>query len=139
MASDVEFMSYYRDVYLKSEEWKTLRLEVLKTFHFACKLCKTKDGIIDVHHLDYRNLWDVKKKDLVPLCRACHIKVHALLVKFKKLKRLSCKQQWRIILTHLSPERDRYLDQIATNTKEFSRPVMTRKEIKMLQKPNPEP
>lgn len=105
-------MSFYRDVYLKSEEWKSLRKETIIKNGFRCRLCgcrppkKTRPGTgFDVHHLDYKNLYDVKVKDLRTLCRDCHDKVHALMLKYPKLKELPSRVQWLTVNYHLNPHR----------------------------------
>lgn len=64
----------YREEYLKSDEWKTLRSQVLDTKPL-CQCCK-KILATDVHHLVYRNIVDIKITDLLPVCRACHEYIH---------------------------------------------------------------
>ena len=112
-------MSYYRDVYLKSPEWQNIQLEALILQKYQCRLCGAKDIPLDVHHLQYRHLWDVKRKDLKILCRDCHEKVHRLMAKYKLLKKLSPERQWFIVKSHLSPQREQVLDTIATKAKFF--------------------
>lgn len=70
-------MSWYRDVYLKSEDWKNLRASVLasEVFDHRCFVCRRRKKL-DVHHVRYNNLWDVSTADLIPLCRLCHSRVH---------------------------------------------------------------
>ena len=65
---------YYREIYLKSEHWLNLRDSKLKQFNFCC-LCNSKHNL-DVHHINYKNLYDVELKDLLVLCRKCHSNVH---------------------------------------------------------------
>jgi len=65
---------YYRDVYLKSDHWKFLREEKLLR-DSSCEECGEVYGL-DVHHKNYRGLYDVKINDLVTLCRVCHNKKH---------------------------------------------------------------
>lgn len=65
---------YYRKEYLKSEHWKNLRLAKLKETPY-CEKCN-KRHYLDVHHLDYKNLYDVLLSDLQVLCRKCHKKEH---------------------------------------------------------------
>lgn len=64
---------YYRNEYLLSDHWKALRSEKLKRNPF-CERCGRKGR--DVHHLRYRNLFDVLLSDLETLCRKCHKKEH---------------------------------------------------------------
>ena len=65
---------YYREVYLQSNHWKDLRGKKLK-INPVCENCGSKKKP-DVHHLDYKNLYDVTLKDLKTLCRKCHKKLH---------------------------------------------------------------
>lgn len=73
---------YYRNVYLKSDHWKLLREEKLNISP-CCEKCGTTLSL-DVHHKEYRGLYDVKLKDLQTLCRVCHDKTHVKLQKKKK-------------------------------------------------------
>lgn len=119
--SRANFMSYYRDIYLKSEDWKSFRKIVLQKQHHTCRLCKTSGFALDVHHLKYKRLWDVTVSDVKVLCRDCHNKVHALMGKYKLLKKLNAGRQWRIVLSHLGlpQERERILDQTVSNAKVY--------------------
>lgn len=74
---------YYRNVYLQSDHWKSLRKEKLDETNY-CERCKTTFSL-DIHHINYKGLYDVKLKDLQVLCRICHDKEHKR--KDKKLKR----------------------------------------------------
>jgi len=70
---------YYRNVYLLSEHWRNLRKEKLK-LNPICEVCGARRRL-DVHHLHYRNLYDVLVEDLKTLCRRCHGKVHGIIPK----------------------------------------------------------
>ncbi len=61
---------YYRKVYLKSQHWNDLKKEKLKLSPI-CEVCGSKRSL-DVHHEEYRNLYDVLLVDLKTLCRKCH-------------------------------------------------------------------
>ena len=98
-----EKMSYYRDVYLKSDDWKNLRLLRLLKSNYVCAICAVTSECLDVHHVNYRNLHDVQTTDLRALCRPCHNKVHALMKKYPKLKKEQNNIQWRTVQQHLSP------------------------------------
>lgn len=100
-------MSYYRNIYLKSPEWKSLRLQALLKYNFTCQICGIRKMTRDVHHLKYKRLFNVTKNDLKVLCRACHNKTHELLDKYPKLKKLGHKQQWKIVMQHLAPKTGR--------------------------------
>lgn len=73
---------YYRNIYLKSDHWKFLREEKLRISP-CCEKCGTSLSL-DVHHKEYRGLYDVKIKDLQTLCRMCHDKTHAKIQKKKR-------------------------------------------------------
>lgn len=71
----------YRQEYLKSDAWRNLRHEAKKKRGNHCGLCyrpydPRAHNAMDVHHLNYRNLHDVKPKDLIVVCRACHNMIH---------------------------------------------------------------
>ena len=63
----------YREEYLQSEEWKTLRKTIMDAGP-NCQCCDQK--ATDVHHLVYRNIVDIKITDLLPVCRKCHDLIH---------------------------------------------------------------
>jgi 5-methylcytosine-specific restriction endonuclease McrA len=69
-------MSWYRNTYLKSKDWKNLRLAIMHYAHYECESCGNNQDL-DVHHWKYRKIWDVKPIDLTVLCRACHKKYHS--------------------------------------------------------------
>lgn len=77
--SGVERKHFYRFEYLKSEHWKDLRISKLASVDATCARCKTRDLSNDVHHVRYRNLYDVEMLDLIVLCRHCHDLVHQFL------------------------------------------------------------
>ncbi len=95
-------MSYYRDIYLKSDDWKSLRLERLEFAKHKCELCGMSPPSLDVHHLVYRRIHNVRSSDLRALCRDCHDSVHFLMRKYKKLKKLDRSKQWSVIKRHLA-------------------------------------
>lgn len=78
--------TWYRNVYLLSEHWKTLRKAKLKISP-RCEICGRKTRL-DVHHLRYKHIYDVLIQDLQTLCRRCHKKYHRkknLLREFSRL------------------------------------------------------
>ena len=75
---------YYRNVYLNSDHWHNLRKEKLEQ-HSVCEECKSTI-YLDVHHKDYRSLYDVKLSDLQILCRDCHESLHKKLNKKKYIR-----------------------------------------------------
>jgi hypothetical protein len=67
---------WYRTVYLNSDHWKSLREEALKTHGEFCFICD-RDEDLQVHHLRYRSIFNVKVSDLQILCRRCHELEHS--------------------------------------------------------------
>lgn len=67
---------YYRNVYLRSPHWASLKAGMLKKFT-CCQLCESTKTL-DVHHRCYKNLYDVSETDLIVLCRSCHDAIHKL-------------------------------------------------------------
>lgn len=79
--------------YLKSDHWKNLRKRKWSSLHRRgiiphCGICGIKDVPLDVHHKEYKNLYDVDLSLLVLLCRTCHSTAHKLMrsgkVRWKK-------------------------------------------------------
>ena len=64
----------YRTVYLKSKHWRELRAGKLKK-NPVCQLCKSSI-VVDVHHIFYGQLHDVRLDWTVSLCRKCHTVIH---------------------------------------------------------------
>lgn len=75
----VDRKHFYRFGYLKSEHWHGLRIVRLAKSKARCKVCGHQSWDNDVHHLTYRNLYDVTVSDLRVLCRSCHDEVHLLM------------------------------------------------------------
>ena len=62
------------DKYLRSAHWKYVReqfRDILKT----CRGCDA-NGILHVHHLNYKQLWKERWIDLTLLCEQCHNSLH---------------------------------------------------------------
>jgi hypothetical protein len=62
--------------YLRSEEWKQKRSEVLYRDGNCCQLCGDEDNL-RVHHLTYNRVGDEALFDLVTLCSHCHANEHS--------------------------------------------------------------
>lgn len=72
----------YRFIYLKSEEWQTVRAAVLASCQAGCFICGIQSVGNDVHHIEYpKNMWDTTPAHCVVLCRRCHKIVHRLIDK----------------------------------------------------------
>jgi len=61
--------------YLESPEWFAKREEILKRDNYECRECGSPN-LLQVHHLNYNNLFDEKPEDLMTLCKPCHEKIH---------------------------------------------------------------
>ena len=67
---------YYRNEYLKSEEWKRKRYVVLKRDNWRCVYCGAP--ATQVHHKKYakRNIGKEPIEWLVSVCNTCHESMH---------------------------------------------------------------
>jgi 5-methylcytosine-specific restriction endonuclease McrA len=63
---------YYKNVYLKSDEWKRKRYVVLKRDNWQCAYCGAR--ATQVHHKRYarRNIGKEPIKWLISICKTCH-------------------------------------------------------------------
>lgn len=75
MTTLTDHQRWYREVYLFSDHWKSLRLQAFKEGGRHCHRCPATTHL-DVHHLRYRRLYDVTVQDLQILCRKCHEREH---------------------------------------------------------------
>jgi 5-methylcytosine-specific restriction endonuclease McrA len=66
----------YRNEYLKSDEWKSLREDFLNTRDGNCEKCSKPAS--DVHHMEYKFLSTPSDQmnSLMLLCRNCHTLTH---------------------------------------------------------------
>jgi hypothetical protein len=67
--TELGYVNY--DQYLRSNDWKIIRADVLKN-HPGCMLCSALAS--QVHHMDYdaQTLLGLEKRLLAPLCDKCH-------------------------------------------------------------------
>lgn len=67
---------YYRNVYLKSEEWRRKRYVVLQRDHWSCVYCGAR--ATQVHHKRYakNKIGNEPIKWLVSVCKLCHESLH---------------------------------------------------------------
>ncbi|RZS95906.1 hypothetical protein BC751_1458 [Cecembia calidifontis] len=67
---------YYRNVYLKSEDWQRKRFVVLKRDNWRCVYSNAR--ATEVHHKKYakRNIGKEPINWLVSVCRTCHDSLH---------------------------------------------------------------
>jgi hypothetical protein len=73
-APDVRRYDYA--VYMRSPEWKDFRLRIIAERGSKCEKCGRTSGVIQVHHLHYRNLGCEKPQDVLVVCDACHRSIH---------------------------------------------------------------
>jgi 5-methylcytosine-specific restriction endonuclease McrA len=68
--------NYYRNVYLKSDDWRRKRYVVLKRDNWQCVYCGER--ATQVHHKRYakRNIGKEPIKWLVSVCKSCHDSMH---------------------------------------------------------------
>ncbi len=65
--------------YIQSEAWQQVRRRFWASrLPKECYCCGRKDGPKDLHHRTYKNLGNEYLRDLVPLCRGCHNRVHEM-------------------------------------------------------------
>lgn len=74
-SSGLTFKNWYNQIYLRSDHWKRLREA---KFAISGKSCQQCGGLknIQVHHLAYRNIFDVGVIDLLVVCGTCHERLH---------------------------------------------------------------
>ena len=63
--------------YLDGTHWKEFRLSVIDFWDGYCCLCRAP--ATEVHHNTYERKGIELLTDCVPLCRACHMRVHSIL------------------------------------------------------------
>jgi hypothetical protein len=61
--------------YLKTPWWKSRRKRAIRDAGRKCNRCG-RSYSLQVHHLNYANLWNEPKEDLEVLCRPCHKHEH---------------------------------------------------------------
>ncbi len=71
-----ERRAYYRNEYLKSDEWQRKRYVVLKRDNWSCVYCGGR--ATQVHHKRYakRNIGKEPIEWLVSVCKSCHDAQH---------------------------------------------------------------
>lgn len=95
----IEGKHAYRFVYLKSDQWKTVRLEALAREKGKCQLCGEESVFNDAHHIWYPdNIYDTTEKHLAVLCRDCHDFTHAMLLNCKTKDEEEGRAQWNKFL-----------------------------------------
>jgi hypothetical protein len=76
----IEGKHAYRFGFLKSEEWKTVRIARLAKDKGKCVICGKEDLSNDCHHISYPDRWSFTTIEHIrTLCRRCHKEVHRLM------------------------------------------------------------
>lgn len=67
--------------YLKSDHWKNKKQEFYSSKHFTghCLVCGNTKSKLEIHHKNYKRLWNERLSDLCALCPACHKNVHRII------------------------------------------------------------
>lgn len=83
---------WYGSIYLNSIHWKELRQSALNHYGRKCNRC-ISTVTLQVHHLKYRHIYDVKIGDLEILCTPCHKTEHGISKPKKPRKKKVPKQK----------------------------------------------
>lgn len=79
------------DAYMKSDEWKKVRLLVLERDGYVCRCCNRNSDqtTLSVHHSTYKALYNETEhlEDLITLCRFCHSGIHRVKSNINRFKR----------------------------------------------------
>lgn len=86
--------------YLRSEDWKSRKEYLSQQWNNECACCK-KNKNLHLHHLSYDNLGKETIRDVILLCKGCHLDVHKNRLEvwmfnkseyeaFKKIKHIIC-------------------------------------------------
>ena len=64
---------FYRNIYLRTPHWHKVRAEAWDRANYTCEAFGCEfTGLLECHHLTYKNLWHEKPSDVVMLCRKHH-------------------------------------------------------------------
>lgn len=76
-------MNNFYITYLRSEDWKIRRKELMEEASNTCSECG--DKATELHHLNYKNLgFEILGVDVIALCKRCHEDIHLLKGKVKE-------------------------------------------------------
>jgi hypothetical protein len=76
---------WYRDIYLRTDHWETIKRNCYVYFEGHCSLCGSSRVPFHVHHNNYRRLWKERYSDIIYLCARNHREYHSLLQINKKI------------------------------------------------------
>lgn len=129
----IEGRMYYRSVYLQSERWKSLRLEVLVRERGKCQICGDEAISNDAHHIWYpENIWDTTQEQLVVLCRPCHNFLHSMMPECKTNDEQEGRSLWLKFSNAILVWRKEKIWLFSDPTGELVGPKALRKELERL-------
>ena len=115
---DISLVKYIReliknnrlDKFYLTEDWRELRADVLKDFHYECQDCLNKGNYNKAdcvhHHNEVRIRPDLalskyyvddkgqRQYNLIPLCNTCHNIRHEKLLKYQREGKFTNKERW---------------------------------------------
>lgn len=59
----------------KHPKWQKMRLKILERDEYTCRLCKSTEKQLHIHHLEYRRgkkVWEYSPDNFLTLCSFCH-------------------------------------------------------------------
>lgn len=68
------YIKRYR-AYVRTRHWMIIKNKRLKLSNDKCDICGSNNDL-QVHHIRYKNLYDVDLDDLQAICKNCHYKHH---------------------------------------------------------------
>lgn len=96
--------------YLQSEHWHNKRAERLRIDNYSCAFCDSYRNL-HVHHLTYKTLWNEDAgRDLVTLCRECHVMLHNYMEDYKPLYQKAIDQAFEKSVKALAPIAQEYAE-----------------------------
>jgi hypothetical protein len=69
------FKGLYNERYLNSRHWGALKSDMTKIRGKKCEFCGAEESL-ELHHLQYKNWYDVEPEDLIWLCSVHHGIIH---------------------------------------------------------------
>lgn len=79
------------NAYMKSQEWKEVRLLVLERDGYVCRCCgrNEKQTTLTIHHSTYEHLYNEKEhlEDLITLGKECHLAIHRVKSNYHRFRK----------------------------------------------------
>ena len=91
--------------FLRSYEWKEIRVKALNRDNNECCLCGSHERL-NVHHIGYRKFFkqhQLEMNNLVTVCTKCHWKIHKSIGNFLLMKYLmeNRPEQWKWVVENI--------------------------------------